>query len=1756
MSNWKELQARLNAYQAGVPEELADGSVGPQVPVGRAGNPGRIGPVGPATPPTANQAEVLSPEEFISPLSMRDIIEAPVIDRPGNENYTEQATLEGYGQSRYDTRSGYTPGANREDIRAREQTGANKILSGIAKGAITAADTFLDTTVGSLLGAAYAFSPLAPLWGVTPGESVEAFSTNPVSEKINKFTMWADENIPNYRTEEEQSDDYQAQWYKPSHFFSANNIGDGIIKNFGFTAGAMLGGATWAKVLGFGKAGRLSGDIMRGVSATASGDAEAASGLQKLSSSVRNAVTKADTEQFVKNAKRIARRHNLLPYGEQLTGSIIAAAGEGKTEALMARDEFLDDYIPRLQQETNSQLAGLEQELLQNEAYQTRIYNPDDPDGEPLVVLNQAGQVALQERQNEIYELFRRKQQLAYEQADELAALTFGLNMGILTGSNFVQFGRLLGGGWSSARQAASRVGGRMRFRNGVPVAGYAGPGKAAVAARTVGALGKLGGTEAMEEMLQGTASSGAKQIADDRLTAFNDLSYDPEAMRNTRDAFASFVQGGADYLGDIKNWQEGALGALTGLFGIPGRGYFRGERGGVLAAIAEGRSGVNETNAAAQKLNDYVNNEDFRNRYRNWVRHQALNAKVNQDVVKDDEYAYHTDDDALLINDIIMFSDAGRLDDLKMMTRRFANLSEDDIEDIRQQLSSNNDSGEKATDEEIKERVEKQANKVLEAIKDYGEVQDTLRSIMPVDASSDILKEATFTAMQMNNFENRFLNMLGETIDALDPILAAKVDTNKTAEERKADVIKMQQDYAKIFSDMLVPISEAKRKETTEKLDELAGLVRGNESLEKKVSDMRKLSESRQKLFEKMRTLQSISPEKFEEQAQNEDKVVAEAEKQAAKEEADSLTSFGAVRSAYEQAKAAGTTQRIEFVGRMRKARSANKNVDQFLSVYDAWDELHQDIINNNGGRNLALQIADDIFESATSPEEMLNPENIPAYDRYAGTALAASAGSESSTEKVLQAVVKYNLAADAVKKSMNNVLQSRGKTAAAVSTDKKLKQVEQQKAEKPSGLIKTIPVVPEESTAKEPPQPSSEAQKPKRKKKMASLDPDGQSATDAADNVWTVGEMLYFWDDTKQNVTDSREGTIVGFNVLKNGDVKVEVDFGNRKQKFSLTGQLHSIHKTAPAGKAVEVQTGTEKPEDAPDVKDMAESEYIREAEDAFELQERPAEEEAAQRTDSNGDADYFQLAVPEYPVEDVADIRETADPALFRDKVKKLVPLAQKAPAFEKVMNYLIRNNAFQNTAEAKEGDVVHFKYDPSLGMYNGKPQMVIYVERDGEQRVLNVMRMNHMRDKNGNIYKKYVGLDNFWDQVMKEFVDENTPFTFSKTSTIWAKRPGIITYNLEDSNRRNQDVKEVQGYNPDAPIVWFSREGNPKVIRGDRSAVDAVYSWSTADAQYFRMNNYAGRMYYLADNGAGGYIPVRLTQRHFNLGTYQNDDTATTAVRDSLGRIREIANRFFIAEMQAGEDDAVRQQALAEANERLHEEIANLKGNTRLLLANKMFSFGIGSDGPELSFIRNYKKGANGTQEEKYDRVYIGPAQIGKFEETVASENWAFDFKVDRDEQRAGADMPITRRNLEDYIEAGLLQTNAQSFVPKNVDAYMEPIDPATGEFKKPHNVEEKSNTPGADVNEELPPPPLIRSISASEGEFGPAETFGDLGFAPEFGVDFGEEVGAADDFWSTLDEAGLAYMAKRNITKEKFEAMSPELQEHWKNCLNS
>ena len=163
-----------------------------------------------------------------------------------------------------------------ENARAIEQSSGSKILNGAVKGGITAATTAVETVAGVIDGLLEGGAELARQ--ISEGEDLSMSKV--VGKGVNNFTArtmadiqrLSEELFPNYRTEYERSDKYQDEWYK--HIFSANFIGDSFLKNFGFTVGAIAGGAVWSKAISAGLKSLAASDLLKGVVAAAEGNAE------------------------------------------------------------------------------------------------------------------------------------------------------------------------------------------------------------------------------------------------------------------------------------------------------------------------------------------------------------------------------------------------------------------------------------------------------------------------------------------------------------------------------------------------------------------------------------------------------------------------------------------------------------------------------------------------------------------------------------------------------------------------------------------------------------------------------------------------------------------------------------------------------------------------------------------------------------------------------------------------------------------------------------------------------------------------------------------------------------------------------------------------------------------------------------------------------------------------------------------------------------------------------------------------------------------------------------------------------------------------------------------------------------------------------------------------------------------------------------------------------------------------------------------
>lgn len=208
----------------------------------------------------------------------------------------------GVGDSMFDEEiTSATQLDNLANTRGELQPWYAQIGAGLTKGAILAGTTFLDGTVGLVLGAGQAVKE----------DRFSALWDNDFSKAMQSVNEWSEQALPNYYTDAERNE----PWYE--NIFTANFLGDKFIKNLGFTVGAFYSGGVTAAGL---KATKLPQII--------------------------GAVTKSS------NAPRI------ITSG---VGATISAVNEGRIEALNNSTDWFELQKTKLDDQHDARLQILEQ---------------------------------------------------------------------------------------------------------------------------------------------------------------------------------------------------------------------------------------------------------------------------------------------------------------------------------------------------------------------------------------------------------------------------------------------------------------------------------------------------------------------------------------------------------------------------------------------------------------------------------------------------------------------------------------------------------------------------------------------------------------------------------------------------------------------------------------------------------------------------------------------------------------------------------------------------------------------------------------------------------------------------------------------------------------------------------------------------------------------------------------------------------------------------------------------------------------------------------------------------------------------------------------------------------------------------------------------------------------------------------------------------------------------------------------------------
>lgn len=614
---------------------------------------------------------------------------------------------------------------NLGDIRAENQPWYAKIGAGLSKGAVLAGTTFLNGTLGLVVGAgtAIAEGKWSSLWN------------NDFSRAMDSFNKWSEEVMPNYYTQAE----LEQPWY--TNIFTANFWGDKFIKNIGFTVGAFYSGGLYSKGLGA---------IMQAVKAGSKATSMVTSGV----------------------------------------GSVISAVNEGSIEALNAANEFEEKYKTALNDEFKQRLEAIQAEYDAN-AGKELVRMGDDSQGfyDPAYVKYK--QAIERERNNYNQALAKLEEDKA-----KVGNATLLMNIPILTASNFYQFGKLYSRGFNTARRTADIVGdvGKYEAR---------GLSKAARAGRILGG-GLIEGSEEVEQQI---ASDWSQHYYATDVNNYYRSLQDPDAAQETLDWTKSFGETLSRTLGEGSTWEQFFIGGLTGLMGMPRFRGIRNEDGKLQSPVVleenmfskwkELKQEADRNQAIATHMNERVNSPEFKNYYQGLTRHNKYQNDMNDAALRDDEFDYKNAEHAQLISDISMFSNAGRLDDLRTLIDSAFDTSDENLQSIIDNTTTTinkngkevkvgpfmDKTGNTMGKEDMIAELTKQKDEILGTIDEYVKTRNKLDSETGQMFTDEQLDELTWMQTQLGNWAKRAGEMSGQVKDVIGNVIG-RLDSQMRAAE------------------------------------------------------------------------------------------------------------------------------------------------------------------------------------------------------------------------------------------------------------------------------------------------------------------------------------------------------------------------------------------------------------------------------------------------------------------------------------------------------------------------------------------------------------------------------------------------------------------------------------------------------------------------------------------------------------------------------------------------------------------------------------------------------------------------------------------------------------------------------------------------------------------------------------------------------------------------------------------------------------
>ena len=722
----------------------------------------------------------------------------------------------GWGESRFDN-----PTATEEqfrnlgDFRAEQQSGLSKITNGLAKGVILTGTTFLDGTVGLVLGAGTAIKEgrWSGLWD------------NDFSKTMQAVNEWSEEVLPNYYTQGEQERSKESP-ISAENIFSANFIGDKFLKNLGFTVGAFYSGSVAAKALQATKIPNLVGKAAMSGASKAFSAASEAGNTTKLAQAI-NAVGRAvDAPAMVTST----------------VGTVISAVNEGRIEALNNTKDWYNLEKAKLDDYFQENAKAIDDEYTATQGKELIPVNLPDGNVQYIDPAYSKYQAAKQKLQSNYEESLAKLN----EDRAKMGNADLLMNLPILIASNAIEFGKMYANGYKTARKGVNIVNKGKYAGKDLSTAWAEAQATGVSAEEFAKEFAQFGAKEAKKgfaggverfgknlmstsipEGLEEISQKAASTIAGDYFSAdihnFYKAKIDPEATMETVNWAKAFAQGINETINDGSSWEEFFIGALTGALGMPvfgrantnsedtylGKGKAVGLRGGIFGQKLADRAEAERANKIADYINSRIQSPEIKNYYQGLTRHNKFQKGMNDAAVEGDELKFKDNEFAQMVSDIMMFDNAGKIGDLLTLVNSAYDTSTENLAAIVKNTTAieTNASGEKTLvgpfakfatiDEEGKvaanfgdqsqidemtQKLTQTKEEMLKTISDYQLNKDEIDILTGQRLNDDQLQELTWIKMQSKDWLNRGKTLAAESREVLGQILKQQSESAEIA--------------------------------------------------------------------------------------------------------------------------------------------------------------------------------------------------------------------------------------------------------------------------------------------------------------------------------------------------------------------------------------------------------------------------------------------------------------------------------------------------------------------------------------------------------------------------------------------------------------------------------------------------------------------------------------------------------------------------------------------------------------------------------------------------------------------------------------------------------------------------------------------------------------------------------------------------------------------------------------------------------------